>query len=94
MNKTELAAAVAARAEISKKDAAQLINFVFGAISDTVCEKGEEVAIPDFGKFSLKAVPERKGRNPQTGEELTIPAHDKVVFKPATTFDIFSRKHY
>lgn len=51
-------------------------------IIESGLEKGEKITISGFGKFELRWMDERKGRNPQTGEELTIPGQNKVVFKP------------
>lgn len=51
-------------------------------IIESGLEEGEKVTISGFGKFELRWMNERKGRNPQTGEELTIPGQNKVVFKP------------
>lgn len=95
MNKTQLAALVAERAEISKAQASKMVDVVLGAIADSVCEENgdREVAIPDFGRFFIKQVPERQGINPATKEKITIEAHEKVVFKPSDNMDIYSRKH-
>lgn len=51
-------------------------------IIESGLEQGEKITISGFGKFELRWMNERKGRNPQTGEELTIPGQNKVVFKP------------
>ena len=59
------------------------------AVLDTIMEEvkaGNVVTIQGFGTFKTVAVAERKGRNPQTGDEITIPAHKKVVFKPSKQF--------
>lgn len=93
MNKTQLVAAVAAKTEISKNDANKLVNAVLGAIADNLTEGDGELAIPDFGRFVVKDVPERQGINPQTKEKITIEAHKKVVFKASDNLSIFSRKH-
>ena len=93
MNKTQLAAAVAEKAGVSKADAATYVNMVLGAIADNICEADGEVSIPDFGRFFVKEVPARLGMNPQTKEKITIEAHSKVVFKPSDNLSIFSRKH-
>jgi len=93
MNKTQLAAAVAEKAGVSKTDAATYVNMVLGAIADNICEGDGEVSIPDFGRFFVKEVPARQGMNPQTKEKITIEAHSKVVFKPSDNLSIFSRKH-
>ncbi|GAA6528589.1 DNA-binding protein [Segatella asaccharophila] len=93
MNKTQLTAALAAKVNVSKLDAARYVNAVLGIIADNACEGDEEVSIPDFGRFYEKHVSERQGINPATGEKIVIEAHDKVVFKPSDNLCIFSRKH-
>lgn len=93
MNRTQLIDAVAQRAEISKSDAAKYVNTMLGVIADNLCEGDRELAIPDFGRFSVKHVAERQGTNPSTGEKMTIEARDKVVFKASDNMSIFSRKH-
>ena len=93
MNKTQLAAAVEEKANISKTDAAIYVNAVLGAIADNICEGDREVSVPDFGRFFVKEVPARQGINPATKERITIEAHEKVVFKPSDNLAIFSRKH-
>ena len=58
-------------------------------VLDTIMEEvkaGNVVTIQGFGTFKTVAVAERKGRNPQTGAEITIPAHKKIVFKPSKQF--------
>ena len=58
-------------------------------VLDTIMEEvkaGNVVTIQGFGTFKTVEVAERKGRNPQTGAEITIPAHKKVVFKPSKQF--------
>lgn len=93
MNRTQLIAAVAERAEISKNQAAKCVNTVLGAIADNLTEGDHELAIPDFGRFFVKQVPQRNGVNPSTGEKIVIDAHEKVVFKASDNLSIFSRKH-
>ena len=93
MNKTQLTAIVAEKTGISKTDAAKYVNAVLGAIADNLTEGDKEVAIPDFGRFLVKNVPKRQGINPSNREVITIPAHDKVTFKPSENLNIFSRKH-
>ena len=59
------------------------------AAVETIIEEvraGNVVTIQGFGTFKTVAVAERKGRNPQTGDEIIIPAHKKVVFKPSKQF--------
>lgn len=80
MKKVDMIAAVAADAEISKKAAAKAVDAVFNAISDGLVSEGK-VTITGFGTFEAKAREARAGRNPQTGEDITIPAHTAVTFK-------------
>jgi DNA-binding protein HU-beta/DNA-binding protein HU-alpha len=93
MNKTELAAQVAARTEISKAEASKYVNVVLGVIADNLSEGDAEVSIPDFGRFFVKDVPARTGINPQTKEKINIEAHKKVVFKASDNLGYFTRKH-
>ena len=81
MNKAELIAAAAMRAELSKKDTEKVINAVFETISEELVA-GEKVSVVGFGSFDVKQRPERVGRNPATGEEITIPAYRVPQFKP------------
>ena len=71
--------------EITKAMATRIVNEVFDSIIDTVVA-GETAAIDKFGTFSPAERAARKGRNPQTGEELVIPASKTVKFKPAKSF--------
>lgn len=80
MNKTELIAAVADRAQMSKKDAEKAVNAVFSVVEDALVNN-DKVQIIGFGTFEVRARSERKGRNPQSGQEITIPASKMPVFK-------------
>lgn len=93
MNRTELIAQVAERAEVTKADAAKYVNAVIGVIADNMTKGDKSLALPDFGRFYVKQVPERQGVNPATKEPITIEAHEKVVFKPSDNMDLYSRKH-
>ena len=80
MNKTELIAAVAEKAEISKKDAEKALK----AFTDTVAEelkKGEKVQLVGFGTFEVSQREAREGRNPRTGETMKIAATKMPKFK-------------
>jgi len=79
-NKQDLIAKVAETAELSKKQAALVVNTVFETISESL-SKGEKVQIIGFGSFDVRERAERKGRNPQTGAELVIPASKVPGFK-------------
>lgn len=80
MNKTELIAAVADKAQMSKKDAEKAVNAVFAVVEDALASE-DKVQIIGFGTFEVRARSERKGRNPQSGQEITIPASKMPVFK-------------
>ncbi len=85
MNITELTDRVASARDISKAEAKETINAVFQAIVDAA-KAGEEVSLPGFGKFKVQDKPAREGRNPATGQPMTIPASRKVSFTIAKAF--------
>ncbi len=80
MTKTELIENVAQAADMTKKEAAQAVKVVLDTIEKAL-KNEDSVALPGFGTFSVRERSERKGRNPQTGEEITIPAGKAVRFK-------------
>ncbi len=80
MNKTELIAAVAEKANLSKKDADAAVNAVIESITDGL-KGGEKIQLIGFGTFEVRERPERTGRNPQTKETITIPATKVPAFK-------------
>ena len=80
MNKTDLVNAVAEKTELSKKDAGKAVDAVFETVMDSL-SKGEKVQIIGFGNFEVRDRAARKGRNPQTGEEIEIPASKVPAFK-------------
>lgn len=82
MNTGELAAAVATTMGTSEKEAKAAVSAVVDKIAEAV-SRGEEVAITGFGKFTVKDRPEREGRNPATGQSMTIAASKKVTFTAA-----------
>ena len=82
MNKPELIAKIAKDVNIPKAQAERITTAVFQEIGAALV-LGESVSIPDFGKFEVKLRAERKGRNPATGEPITIPAGKSVTFKAA-----------
>ncbi|HYI69639.1 MAG TPA: HU family DNA-binding protein [Skermanella sp.] len=79
MNQTDLIAAVAERAGLSKADAGKALEALVGAITDTL-KQGDEVRISGFGTFGVSERGERQGRNPQTGEAITIGASKSAKF--------------
>ena len=80
MNKTELAARVAAQTCMPKAGAHAAVNAVFSAIADALAD-GETVTIAGFGAFSTKSRPARQGRNPRTGKSIAIAASTTPSFK-------------
>ncbi|WP_139994993.1 HU family DNA-binding protein [Kurthia sp. Dielmo] len=80
MNKTDLVNAVAVEAEITKKDAEKAVNAVFETIQEALA-KGEKVQLIGFGNFEVRERAARKGRNPQSGEEIEIAASKVPAFK-------------
>ena len=81
MNKTDLVNAVAEKSELSKKDAAKAVDAVLESIMDSL-KNGEKVQLIGFGNFEVRDRAARKGRNPQTGAEIQIPASKVPAFKP------------
>ena len=87
MTKQDFIDAVVARAddagiELTKKDAASIVDDLFDVVSKQVAE-GDRFSYPGFGTFTKKHRKARKGQNPRTGEPLQIPASNTVNFKPA-----------
>ena len=80
MNKTELIAAVAEKANITKKESELVVAATFDAIVDALKE-GEKVQLVGFGSFEVKHRAARTGRNPKTKEAITIAASSSPTFK-------------
>ncbi|MDF7682772.1 HU family DNA-binding protein [Lactobacillus sp. ESL0679] len=81
INKSELTKEVAAKTGLKQKEAEGVIDAFIDSIKDNLT-KGEKVQIIGFGSFEVRQRAERKGRNPQTGKALTIPATQVPAFKP------------
>jgi len=81
MTKPELVDQVAAKTGMKKKDAAVAVDAVLETIQDTLNRK-EQVSLVGFGTFDVRARGERMGRNPRTGEQITIPASTVCIFRP------------
>ena len=84
MNKTELIAAVAAKAGLTKKDAERVVNATIESITESLV-KGDKVNVSGFGIFEVKAREARVGRNPRTKETIQIPAIKLPAFKASKT---------
>ena len=82
MNKSELVANIAGVGKITKMQAEHVLNRVLTRMADAM-EKGERVILSGFGSFKVVERAAQKGRNPQTGKSIVIPAHNVVKFRPA-----------
>jgi DNA-binding protein HU-beta len=81
LNKTELIGEVAGKAGITKKDAEKVINAFFTTVENGL-KSGDKIQLIGFGTFEVRDRQARKGRNPQTGAEIDIPAARVPAFKP------------
>ncbi len=81
MNKAELIEQVAQKTGKTKKEASRAVDSVFQVIAEALRE-GEKVTLIGFGNFEVRERAARKGRNPQTGEEIQIAASKVPAFKP------------
>jgi integration host factor subunit beta len=81
MTKAELVEDVAEAAELTKKDAERLVEIVFESIIDTL-NQGEKIELRGFGSFRVRERGARRGRNPKTGDPVSIPAKRVPYFKP------------
>ena len=84
LTKKDLAEGLAEKEGLTKKAAAEIVNYVFDEASKTL-KKGGVVDINGFGKFSIKKRAARKGRNPQTGETIKIKASKVPSFRASKT---------
>jgi DNA-binding protein HU-beta len=80
MNKSDLINAIAEKADCSKKSAGDALNAIIEVISEELANE-EKVQLIGFGTFETRRRAARKGKNPQTGEEMKIPASKSPVFK-------------
>ena len=92
MNKADLIAKIAEEADLSKKSAEVALNAFIGAVEGAL-KKGEKVQLVGFGSFEVRKRAARKGRNPQTKEEIKIPASKAPVFKAGKALkDLVNKK--
>jgi DNA-binding protein HU-beta len=82
MNTNELIAQIAEAHGVSKAQAKSIVEDILKNIVDAAAS-GAEVSLPGFGKFKVKATPEREGRNPASGEKIKIAASKKLTFSSA-----------
>ncbi|MEI6429565.1 MAG: HU family DNA-binding protein [Pseudanabaena sp. ELA607] len=85
MNKGELVDAIAEKVSVSKKNIEIVVTAAFEAIIDAVAE-GDRVTLVGFGSFEPRERQEREGRNPRTGEKMTIPATKVPAFSAGKQF--------
>lgn len=83
MTKVDLTEKIHIVSGFTKKASADMLETVFSIIKDTL-ESGEKIKISGFGNFEVKQKADRRGRNPQTGETITITARRILIFKPST----------
>lgn len=85
MNKTELVSKISEKTDLTKKDASKAVDALFESIIEAL-SNGDKVQLVGFGNFEIRERAARKGRNPQTGEEIDIAASKIPAFKPGKTF--------
>jgi integration host factor subunit alpha len=83
MTKADIVERICEKASLPKKDVVDIIEEVFEIMKNTL-EKGENLKISGFGNFEIKQKKNRTGRNPQTGEAMTITARKVLTFKPSS----------
>ncbi|WP_010247217.1 HU family DNA-binding protein [Acetivibrio cellulolyticus] len=92
MNKTELVNSIASKSGLNKKNSEAALNALISSVEETL-EKGDKVVLVGFGTFEVRNRAARKGRNPQTKKEITIPASKAPVFKAGKGLkDIINKK--
>jgi integration host factor subunit alpha len=82
MTKADIVEKIYEKVGFSKKESAELVELVFDIVKRTL-EQGDKIKIAGFGNFVVKQKADRRGRNPQTGEEITISARKILTFKPS-----------
>lgn len=82
MNAKDVAKSVAQSQGLTEAAAKKVVDAIVDSFAEAAAA-GEEVNLPGFGKFKVKDMPERGGRNPATGEAITIAASKKLTFTPA-----------
>ena len=82
MTKTDMAKNIHDKLGFSKKDSRKIVESVFDIMKENLA-RGENIKVSGFGNFVVKEKDARKGRNPQTGKEIEIPARKVLTFKPS-----------
>ena len=82
MTKADIVEKIMAGTGLAKRDSAEIMETVFSIMKSTL-EQGENLKLSGFGNFQVKQKNDRRGRNPQTGESITISSRRVVTFKPS-----------
>jgi integration host factor subunit alpha len=82
MTKADIVETIYEKIGFSRKESAEIVDLVFDLLKETL-ENGDKVKISGFGNFVVRGKRSRKGRNPQTGEEIQISARRVLTFKPS-----------
>ncbi len=82
MTKAEIVETIYEKVGFSRKESAEIVDLVFDLLKETL-EKGDKIKISGFGNFLVREKRPRKGRNPQTGDEIQISARRVLTFKPS-----------
>jgi len=82
MTKADIVERIHQKIGFSKKESAEMVETVFSLMKNTL-ESGEKIKVAGFGNFEVKQKKDRRGRNPQTGEAITIEARRILTFKPS-----------
>lgn len=81
MNKTELIAVMANRAEVTQKVAEDVLRAFTDTVTETLARRGEKVVVTGFGTFEVRDRAQRTGKNPRTGEVIIVPAQKSPAFR-------------
>ncbi|OGP52423.1 MAG: integration host factor subunit alpha [Deltaproteobacteria bacterium RBG_13_51_10] len=82
MTKADIVETIYGKVGFSRKESAEIVDLVFDLMKETL-ENGEKIKVSGFGNFIVREKRSRKGRNPQTGEEIQISARRVLTFKPS-----------
>ncbi|MCD6151208.1 MAG: integration host factor subunit alpha [Deltaproteobacteria bacterium] len=88
MTKADIVETIYEKVGLSKRESARIVDMIFDIIKGEL-ENGENIKLSGFGSFAVRDKNARRGRNPQTGEEITISARRVLSFKPSNVL----RKH-
>jgi len=87
MTKADIVDRVFEKVGMTKRESSEVVEELFALIKDTL-ESGEKIKVAGFGNFEVKKKSDRRGRNPQTGEDITIEARRILTFKPSALTEV------